>query len=331
MSKKKKILILRLGALGDVIMTTVIATAVKSKYPDCEIHYLTQSDIAPVLDSHPHIDRIIQWNRENRKSLKQFVQIVKILFSERYDIIFNLTYVLRNMLLCMFSCPRKIVFRKYTNRSWVEDFFYTAKTVIKDINCPERLYLGLNDISSKKIEKFMSKYRRPYITIAPCGDADKNRAGRIWNIEKTNELANKLIQLYNGTVFIIGSKSERDYHEKINGEGIKVCSGEFDITESSVILAKSDLVISGDSAPAHIAAAHNVKTLVLLGSTSPDKIKPYGPSGYYISADYECKYCWKKKCKKLKSYEKYTPCMEHISVEDVIEKIKEEKFLEYMR
>ena len=82
-------------------------------------------------------------------------------------------------------------------------------------------------------------------------------------------------------------------------------------------------MISGDSGPLHVASAHNIKTLALLGSTSPDKIKPYGKNGYYISAKYKCLYCWNKKCKYLTVNRVQTPCMEALSVDEVFEKIKE--------
>ena len=71
-----------------------------------------------------------------------------------------------------------------------------------------------------------------------------------------------------------------------------------------------------------MASAFNVKTLALLGSTNPKHIKPYGKNGYYVSADYDCLYCWKKKCKHLKDGEKYTPCMEKLTPNKVFEKIK---------
>ena len=88
-----------------------------------------------------------------------------------------------------------------------------------------------------------------------------------------------------------------------------------------------DLMISGDTGPLHIATGHNVKTLAILGSTSPDKIKPYGENGYYIEPTIDCKYCWKKKCKLIKEGERYTPCTESISVEMVLNKIKENNLL----
>ena len=77
----------------------------------------------------------------------------------------------------------------------------------------------------------------------------------------------------------------------------------------------------------HIATGHNVNVLAILGSTSPDKIKPYGSKGYYVASDGNCKHCWKKKCKLLKEGEKYTPCMEEISPDMVLSAIETNQLL----
>lgn len=327
MNSKKKILIIRLGALGDVVLTTVIASAIKSKHPEYEIHYLTQVEIAPVLENHPDIDKIITWDTKNRKSIKQLLQTGLKLFKERYDIVFNLTYALRNVILSIMSLSKKIVFRKYTKGSWVEDFFMTAKSVIKDIEKPERLYLGVNSDAENKINDYLSNFSRPYIAVVPGGATDRSRQGRIWNIKNWQTLINEILEIYGGTVFVCGSKSERKYHEQLTGKNIIITSGDYNIAESSALLKHSDILISGDTGPLHIASAHNIKTLALLGSTSPDKIKPYGVNGHYISSNGECKYCWEKKCQKLAFGAKYTPCMEDITPDMVIEKIKTENLL----
>jgi len=327
MSKPKKILIIRLGALGDVVMTTIIAKAVKQKHPDYIIHYLTQSEIAPVIANCPDIDKIILWDRKNRKSFKQLVSVGFTLFKEHYDIVFNLTVAVRNCLLSLMSCAGRIVYRKRTKGLWIEDFYYTAQSVIKDIDKPDRLDIGLNPKSEQTIDADISNYPHPYIMIAPGGGTDRTRQGRIWNIKNWKELITKLQNIYGGTVFVCGIGSELDYHKTLSGQNVVICSGRYNINESSALLSKADLMISGDTGPLHIASAHNVKTLALLGSTSPDKIKPYGKNGYYISSDDECKYCWKKKCIKELIDKKYTPCMEHITTDMVLNKIKAENLL----
>ena len=93
---KKKILILKLGALGDVVHTTVIATAIKQKHPDWQIDFLTTNAYANVIVNHPHIDNVIFWDASKRKSYKYLFQIASELFKNRYDVVFNLTRAFRN-------------------------------------------------------------------------------------------------------------------------------------------------------------------------------------------------------------------------------------------
>ena len=319
----KKILIIRPGAIGDVAQTTIIPKSIKAAHPDYIIHYFTQCEIKPLLDGNPYIDKVIPFDRKKRKEIGYIFSIIKQLFNERYDIIFNLTNSFRNMLISFFSFPNRIVSRKYSDGLWVEDFFLTAKSVIPDIEISNRLFLSKNNEQDFEIKQILDKYPKPHIVFIPAGNTDKNRQGRIWNIKYWKELSKMVLNKYGGTVFICGSKSERKFHDELSTDNVIVLSGNYDLAGSSTLLSYADLVVSGDTGPIHIASAHNVKTLALLGSTSPDKIKPYGENGYFISTDTDCKYCWQKKCKYLKPNEKYTPCMENLYPEAVLKKIDE--------
>lgn len=326
-NEKKKILVIRLGAIGDVVHTTIIPKAIKNKYPDYEIHYLTQNEIAPVLDNNPYIDKVIPLITKKKKDNKYIFELGCELFKEHYDIVFCLTNALRNMILSIMCLPKQIVLKSADKQSWVENFFNTAKKVFKNIELPESLTLGVSSSADEKVKSYIEKYPKPYTIIVPGGGTDENRKGRIWNINNWKILTEKILLEYGGTIFVCGEKTERKFHQQLEDDNVVVTSGDFNLGESSALLSKADLVISGDTGPIHIASAHDVNTLALLGSTSPDKIKPYGKNGYYISSDYDCKYCWKKKCKLLKKGEKYTPCMETLTPEQVFNFIKSNNLL----
>lgn len=322
-NKPKKILIIKLGAMGDVIHTTIIATAIKQKHPDWQVDFMTAKSYADIIKNHPHIDNIILWERINRKSVKYLSEITYKLFSSRYDIIFNLTRAMRNNLMALLALPKKYKGKMNFNTSWVEEYFLTAKSVIKDLDKPERLYLSKNNHISEKIQNIIKNKPKPIFIFSPGGDTDKNRQGRIWNLENWKSLAKKINKEFSGSIIVCGSPREKETHLNLKSDIIEVLSGELNTAEMSELISQSDMMISGDTGPAHVASAHNIKTLILLGSTSPDKIKPYGTNGHFISSNNNCLYCWEKKCKYLKKWETYTPCMEAIKVEDVFEKIKE--------
>ena len=324
---EKKILIYRPGAIGDVVMTTVMAKAIKEKHPNWTIHYLTQSNICPILENNPYIDKLIVMKRKERKSFSYIFNLIKTLFAEHYDVIFNLTNSVRNIFISIMAMPKRVVLRKEYEGSWVEDYFLTAKQVFPDIELPKSLELGINETDAETVSKLLNNFPKPHIMVIPGGGTDKNRQGRIWNIQKWAELHKLLLDRYGGTIFVVGNKRERKIHEELADSRVILTSGEYTLSESSALLSKADLVISGDTGTVHIASAHNVPAISLLGSTSPDKVKPYGEKGFYISADTDCQFCWKKKCKHLKKGDIYTPCMENISPQTVMDKIASENLL----
>ncbi len=319
---KKKILIVRINAIGDVVMTTIMAQAIKAKHPDYEIHYLTSGYCTDILNPCSFIDKVHLY-------IDDFEKMASNLRKEKFDILYSLNYSFKNLRLALKIHPEKIIFKSLSlsNVSWVENYFLTAKKGVGDIELPESLILDNNPKDVEFIEQKIKDYPRPYVVISPGKLENQPREGRVWNIQKWLILTEKLKELYGGTVFVVGGEDEKKYHEILKTKGAITYSGDLFISESATLISKANLVISGDSGPIHIASAKNVNSLVLLGSTSPDKIKPYGKKGYYIEPLTKCKYCWKKKCKKLKGKKGYAPCMESITVDMVLDKIKQENLI----
>ena len=321
-NNKKKILIIKLGAIGDSIWATIIPYAIKLTHPDWQVDYLTHESLITLLKNCNYIDNFIGWKSNYKNKNRQILELSGNFRNEHYDIIFNLSITIRSIILTLLSMPGLIVNKKDFNKSLVENFYFTAKQIIKDLILPDRLYITADKDSAATVKKDLDKYPRPYFVFAPGGSSDYTRQGRIWDIEKWAELSKLLIQNYGGTVFVCGNAAEFEYHQQLAAPNTVILSGKYSLAESNALFSFADLVIAGDTGPIHIASAHNVKTLVILGSTSPDKIKPYGANGFYIEPITGCKYCWKKKCKQLRLGEKYAPCIDSITPRSVLNKIK---------
>lgn len=330
MGKSKKVLVLRFGALGDIVHTTIIAQAIKSKYPDYEVHYCSEARYAAVLKNNPDIDKIIEFDHKRKKDFSYNLEIALKLRHEHYDVVLNLTNAFRNNFMTFIANPK----HKYTKVSMghkhvVEAFFLSAKQAFPELKLPKNLRLGLEEALLTDLNEELSSYPHPFVVLSPGGQTDGNRQGRIWPSENWVDLANILKQIFGGTIFISGSKEEREYHKTIADkvEGAVLCSGEYSIAQSMCLFSLSDLFISGDSGPLHIASGLGINTIGIYGSTNPENVKPYGEKGYYVGALSKCKFCWQKQCKKLKSGKKYTPCMESIKPAHILNLINREKLL----
>ncbi|MBO7672365.1 glycosyltransferase family 9 protein [bacterium] len=325
--KNKKILILRFGALGDIVHTTVIAQALKKAYPDCEIFYCVEERYSEIIENCEFIDKIIPYDQKQRKKLLYNIKFALTLRKEKFDIIFNLTNVFRNNMIAVIANPKRIIaHKKDRNLHVVQDFYKTASNIIKGLILPKNLILGIDENILINVKNNLSCYPRPYFIFSPGGSTDKNRQGRIWNKDYWVELGNELVKLYGGTVFVTGTKDEAEFHHYIvsNIKNSVMYSGKLSLNELKCLYKLADLFVSGDTGPLHLASAFGVNTIGIYGSTDVKNVSPYGEKGFSVYPDEnQCRFCWKKKCKFLKDNETYTPCMESIKPEKVLELIEE--------
>ena len=91
------------------------------------------------------------------------------------------------------------------------------------------------------------------------------------------------------------------------------------LDENSALIKNSDILISGDSGPLHIASALGVKALGLFGSMPIERTGPCGENCSVVVSPMECAPCNHIKCKYLKGTgELYSPCMKMIEVENIM-------------
>jgi len=318
-----------LGAIGDVVHSTIIQQAIKQKHPDYEISFLTSELISPLIENDISLKKVYQFDMKKKNNFLYLFNLGLKLRKEKFDVVFNLTNSLRNTFLSLIINPEKIIKRNKNRVHAVDAFFNSAKKVFSDIEKPKNLKLYLDRNVLKKIASNVEKYPKPYLIISPGGEHDNLRQGRIWPNEYWIELSNKLNNEFKGTIFIAGSKEEQKSHEKLQTQINKsvLMSGKLSLEESACLFSMADLFISGDSGPLHMASALGVKTLGIMGSTPDIACGPYGENGYSIKSEIECIGCDLSKCPKINKNEIYTPCMKLIIPDNVINFIKENLLL----
>ena len=325
----KKILVIRFGAIGDVVHSSIIQSAIMSQYPDSVVHFMTSKMIAPIIERDKNLKKVFSFDMSKKDDFSYLFRLGLELRKEKYDAVISLQNSLRNRFLGLMAGGKYIPRLSKGAKHATDAFFASAKAVFPDLQKPKELKLFLDDGILKKVEAMTADFPRPFFIISPAGENDKFRKGRIWRFERWNELGNKLIEKYGGTVFIVGSKPEGELHRKfIDIKNAKIFSGELSLDESIHLFSLADLFISGDSGPLHIASALGVKTLGIYGSTSAVFCAPYGPNGNVVQTPYECRACDSKTCSKITENETYTPCMDAISAENVFELIVRENLVD---
>ncbi len=320
--KINKILIIRLGAIGDVVHTTNLYRALKKNYSNIKIHYLTSSLISPLLEEDPDLEKVLTIDSKFKLFSSYTKEFAKTLKNEKYDLVINLQPSLKvKALVFLAKIKKQIIYKKNFKEHAVSNFFSTGLKFFPNMKEEKNLKLYLPKTSTEKAKEMLKDLKRPIFVINAEGVMSK-RQGRTYPIEKWIELGNKIQEKYNGTIILNGSKEDKEILSALNSiKNSKNYIGELSLADSCGIISQSDFIISGDSGPLHIATALDVRSIGLYGSM-PVKRTGCFCNGVNIVSSKNCVPCNRRKCKFLKKTKKlYAPCMEEISVDSILNAI----------
>jgi lipopolysaccharide heptosyltransferase I len=339
-----KILIIKLSAIGDVVQTLPALEAIKKTFPACAITWLVEEAAAGILEGHPLIDELLvsrrkQWLRmlkNPRTAVHGVVHLFRFLRKLRgahYDIAIDFQGLLKSgVLIGLARAARKIGFDRTREFSYV---FLNERLPAYDIekHAIERYldvarYLGAQDPSPActlpiERERSIMKQRvealrqqgRPLVAMNPVA----RWKTKLWPEKNFADLADRLVEDKNAVVVFTGSPDDRGVNERIVSmmrEKAINWAGETTLKELAALASYSDLFITTDTGPMHLAAAAGAKVLALFGPTAPWRTGPYGPSHVVVRTGIECSPCFQRGCDDVH-------CMKGITVEDVMAQIND--------
>ncbi|MCF7857696.1 MAG: lipopolysaccharide heptosyltransferase II [Candidatus Cloacimonetes bacterium] len=321
----KKILIIRLSSLGDIVLTQSAVQAIRDEYPQAQIHYLTKKEYAPIIEMFNCVDQIHYW--EKKRSL--LIQLRKI----RFDLTIDLHSKFNTLIIkCAVNAKKTITYKKQhwlrlkivkklTNRtisSTVELYFSVLRKLqIEAKVFAPRLYLSgsfeLPEPSSKLTEKKM-------IGLFPGALHNTKQ----YPIQKFAEFIDSVPAEWNCEFVIFGSDKEKQIADQLEfitkTKLIDLC-GQLDLIKLINVISKLDVVITNDSGPMHIAAALSRPQIAIFCSTHPKLgFKPLNKNAITLSSDISCQPCslhGNKACP-LKHYN----CMKEITPSQILDSLE---------
>ena len=342
----KKILIVRLGAIGDVIRTLPALRALRVNLPEAYIAWVVEDRAASILKEHPDLDMVFEiprkkWGHKFWK-LNIMVEVGKFIRNlrrENFDVVLDFHGLFKSGLITFLSGARcRVGFsRKFCREG---NFLFTNQHVSlpdKKINRVEKnLFLlkalGLEveehypiipiSVQDREVVDKITLYEPsffcgPRIVIHP-GSSPKTPYKR-WDYRRFAELADILIRRYGGKIFFTAGKDEWGLVNRIAQEMKESqyvsCQTET-LTQLAEIIRRCDLYIGNDTAPMHLAAFVGTPIIALFGPTDPIENAPYGGGkAIVIQKDVSCNPCRNRKCRNLL-------CMDAITGEEVLEAVE---------
>jgi lipopolysaccharide heptosyltransferase II len=328
----KRILIVEVNWLGDVLFSTPFIKAVRKKFKDAHIACMVAPRAKEVLEGNPHIDEIIIYDEKGaQRSVFGKLCLIGVLRRKRFDLAILLHRSLTRTLMAVFAgISERAGYATPKRRPFLTLPLEPGDPDLHKVEYFLRIaeHLGC-DISEKGCEFFVTEKNREYIkgelseagitegdllvVINPGGNWPPKR----WGEENFAKLGDILIKGYKAKVVLSGADTDKARAERIKGrmaEDAVILAGRTGLKDLAALTERADFVISGDSGPMHIAVAMKSNVIALFGPTSPGLTGPYGEGNYRVvrsRADCEVP-CYELACRDYK-------CMDAITVEDVVE------------
>lgn len=331
-----RILIIKLGAMGDVLRTTSILPALCKQYGRPHITWITGRESVDLLKNNPMVECLMACGSDSLARLQV----------ETFDLVINPEAAKESAALASIArgkekkgfglSPRGSVF---PFNPGAEEIFHMG--VIDDIKqrnqkTHEQLICQLSDLSYERVPptihltdqemRFAEEFRssrgiqssRPVVGLN-TGGGDRWSLKR-WTIDGFVNLARRLSSEMNAQIFLLGGPAEAEINRRILAQlGEKaVDTGCFNPPRRFAGLVNlCDVLVTGDSLALHVGLALHRRVVALFGPTSEAEIDLYG-LGRKIVPDMDCLCCYRQTCDKSPN------CMESISVETVYRSVEEE-------
>ncbi|MFC1591416.1 lipopolysaccharide heptosyltransferase II [Thermodesulfobacteriota bacterium] len=316
----KKILVIRMDDIGDVIVATPAIQSLKENFPRARIDFLAKSSTRGLLEGNPHIHTVQVcdpfWMRAKQPfSLFQLIRLTLKLRHERYDLALELRGNPFNILLLFLSGSRRRA------GYGAQGLGFLLTTVVPYDGTPKHetdrnldILRGLGlDVVSHMPElavtpagcalagNFLSEHRLTDHKRIVCIHAGAPWPARRWPPERFAALADTLIETHKAKVVFIGGPDERALSEGIqalmqepNRQHACVAAGETTLPGLAALLKKGRLFIGNDSGPMHIACAVGTPAIGLFGPQTPASFGPCGASDTAIHKNTGCSPCVQK-------------------------------------
>ena len=328
-----RILIIKLGATGDVLRTTPLLRALRAKFPTAHITWLVEPISAPLLKNNPLIDKILVPGFDTLARLQV----------EKYDLLFCLDKVDAATAVAMQVQAREkrgfgmsddgnlAIFNPQAQEAMIlglsDDWKFRhnqkpyQQIVFEAVGFPfqrERYVLELEPASRERARNWAQERHLNGPLIGLNTGAGTGFAGKAWRTASWAQLARRATTELGALVLLLGGPSEREKNREIAalaGECALDSGTENSLPDFCALVDLCDAVVTGDTTGMHIAIALEKPVVVLFGSTCPQEIDLYG-RGEKLVAPVDCAPCYLKKCPIGEV------CMDALTVEDVFEALK---------
>ena len=351
----RRILVIRLDLIGDLVLSMTLVRALKQTYPDAAIDLLALPTSAKVVMGDPDLNEIITydpnvWRRPKAlihpKNWRNAYRVLRYLHAREYDIAVSVFGRWAGVLATLSGTKRRVGFghesypglmtdnvrghhwRSGDHKHEVDYCLELAKAAGAITSTTDRIpHLFIDTQAEQQLEQLLEREGIvPDKPVIACHISSNNGQSKRWPVPFWALLIDKLNREQNAQVILTGAPNDMPLIECVTRqmqEHAFNLAGKTSLAQLVALLKRANLVISGDSGPMHIAAAVGTPLIAIHGPTDPALSGPVSPTATVLRSGIWCSPCYNAKdtadCRYFT-----TQCMKNILPSQVY-KIAQEK------
>jgi len=334
------ILLIQTAFLGDAVLTIPLVSAIRDKFPKAALSVLCTPEVAEVFRSHPATPEILLFDkRGDHRSLRARWRLSRTLRARHFELaIIPHRSFTSAALAALAGIPRRVGFSRSQGR-WLLSHLVPFQWGVHDVERNLALLepLGVPPPSGKlwmrpdPETQSLIQQRLKEAGIGPTDPVLGINAGSVWATKRWlpegfAAVADRAIRDGMKVIFVGGTKDEPSVHAVTGRMTEKALNwaGKTSLKELIAVIARTNVFLTNDSGPMHIAAACGIPVVALFGPTTKELgFFPYGAGHKVIEKNLPCRPCG------LHGHERcplgHFECMKSINADEVYAAVKEKR------
>lgn len=342
----KKILITKFWGIGSIILASPTMKAIREKFPNAEITFLTLERNKKVYEDSGLFDKVLYFRLNHVvDAFPNFLKILLKLRKQKFDLAIDLdTFAIFTPLLLSLTKTKIKIGHKigriyefrlydksviYNNNQHVSDNFFNLAKLLGIKEKPSIVKMSISRSDKECIESILEekKIKKLDKIIGININAGDFGLERRWPNKNFAELADRIIQNYNVKIIFTGLDIDKELvNQTINlmkyKGAINFAGKTATIKQLAFLIQKFDFLITNDTGPMHVAVAMETPVIAFFGPETPSIYGPVGKQHTVFYKHLPCSPCLSVYNAKRINCKHDVECMKSITVDEVMEKVK---------
>jgi heptosyltransferase I len=326
----RRVCLIKPSSLGDVVHATPVLAALRLRWPSAHLAWVINKGLAGLVEGLPELDEVIQFDRGQLRASSGGVtatgRFLAGLRKGRFDLAIDLQGLLRSGIMAWASGAQVRVGLSDAREG--APWFYSHRVTMpaEETHAVDRLMLVAAafgaPIETPRFLVAMRKEDRSWARAVLTGISGPRLVLNVgarwvtkrWPPERFAAVARRAVEQSGASLIAVGAPEDRPLIDalKLALDPIPILdlAGRTTLPQLAALASESDLFLSNDTGPLHLAVATGTQVVAVFTCTRPEKTGPYGPNTAVVRSGIWCAGSCVKTCPRME-------CMDELSPEKV--------------